>query len=143
AREGFFENDHLWRVRRHGVTEEAFFTISYSPIPDFQTEGGIGGVLIAVVETTERVRNEQNLRRISGQLETEVQQRTQERDRIWELSEDLLGVGNFDGYFTSVNPAWSRLLGWSEDEIKAMPVGELRHPDDAAAAIAGRRRLAQ
>ena len=99
--------------------------------------------MIAVVETTERVRNEQNLRRISGQLETEVQQRTQERDRIWALSEDLLGVSNFDGYFTSVNPAWSRLLGWSEDEIKAMHVSALRHPDDAPAAIAARKRLAQ
>jgi PAS domain S-box-containing protein len=68
---------------------------------------------------------------------------TRERDRIWAVSEDLLGVANFDGYFLSVNPAWTNLLGWSEDEIKSLHVSELRHPDDAPAAIAGRARLAQ
>ena len=41
-------------------------------------------------------------------------ERTHERDRIWQVSEDLLGVGNFEGYFFSVNPAWTRTLGWSE-----------------------------
>jgi PAS domain S-box-containing protein len=42
-----------------------------------------------------------------------------------------------------MNPAWPRLLGWSEDEIKSMHVSELRHPDDAPNAIAGRAMLAQ
>ena len=42
-----------------------------------------------------------------------------------------------------MNPAWTRLLGWSEDEIKSMHVSELRHPDDAPNAIAGRAQLAQ
>src|SRR6185437_1881308 len=46
-------------------------------------------------------------------------------------------------YFTSVNPAWTALLGWSEDEIKALHVSKLLHPDDEAAATAGRARLAQ
>jgi PAS domain S-box-containing protein len=72
-----------------------------------------------------------------------LMERTRERDRIWRVSEDLLGVGNFEGYFTHVNPAWTRTLGWSEDEIKALHVNDLRHPDDAPAAIEGRRRLAE
>jgi PAS domain S-box-containing protein len=55
----------------------------------------------------------------------------------------LLAVSNFEGYFLSMNPAWSRLLGWSEDEIKSMHVSELRHPDDAPHSIAGRAQLAQ
>jgi PAS domain S-box-containing protein len=69
-------------------------------------------------------------------------ERTRERDRIWQVSEDLLGVGNFDGYFTSVNPAWTTTLGWSADEIKTMHVDVLRHPDDAPIGNEGRRRLA-
>ena len=72
-----------------------------------------------------------------------LSERTRERDRIWQVSEDLLGVSNFDGYFTSVNPAWTKTLGWSEDEIKALHVNELRHPDDAPTGIEGRRRLAE
>ncbi len=42
-----------------------------------------------------------------------------------------------------MNPAWTRLLGWSEDEIKSMHVSALRHPDDAPASTAGRAQLAQ
>jgi PAS domain S-box-containing protein len=86
---------------------------------------------------------EGELRLLSEKLEDEVEKRTLERDRIWNVSEDLLGVANFDGYFLSLNPAWSRLLGWSEDEIKAMHVSALRHPDDSAHSEAGRQQLAQ
>ncbi len=83
------------------------------------------------------------MRVLNERLETEIAERIRERDRIWHVSEDLLGVSNFGGYFTSVNPAWTTLLGWSEDEIKRMHVSELRHPDDAAHSMAGRRRLAE
>ncbi|TMJ62670.1 MAG: PAS domain S-box protein [Alphaproteobacteria bacterium] len=100
-------------------------------------------MLTTCIETTERVRKEEALRLLNDRLEAEIAQRVLERDRIWQVSEDLLGVSNFEGYFTSVNPAWTALLGWSEDEIKRMHVSELRHPDDAAHSMAGRRRLAE
>jgi len=90
-----------------------------------------------------RLSIEAELRMLSEKLEAEVERRTLERDRIWNVSEDLLAVSNFEGYFVSMNPAWTRLLGWSEDEIKSMHVNELRHPDDAPNAIAGRAQLAQ
>jgi PAS domain S-box-containing protein len=97
----------------------------------------------------ERMRAEQarlgiqaELRMLSEKLEEEVERRTLERDRIWNVSEDLLAVSNFEGYFLSINPAWTRLLGWSEDEIKSMHVSELRHPEDAPASIAARAQLA-
>ncbi len=90
-----------------------------------------------------RLTIEAELRRLSEKLEAEVERRTLERDRIWNVSEDLLAVSNFEGYFLSMNPAWSQLLGWSDDEIKAMHVSELRHPDDAPDAIAGRAQLAE
>jgi PAS domain S-box-containing protein len=86
---------------------------------------------------------EQELRELKEKLETEVETRTLERDRIWNVSEDLLGVTNFEGYFVNINPAWTKLLGWTEDEIKSMHVSELRHPDDAPAAMAGRAQLAE
>jgi PAS domain S-box-containing protein len=142
-RGGFFAEDHLWRIQRHGIPEDARFTVSYSPIADSAAPNGIGGILATAFETTVRVRNEKALQVLTERLETEVQQRTRERDRIWMVSEDLLGVSNFEGYFLTVNPAWTNLLGWTEDEIKALHVSELRHPDDASAGIAARARLAQ
>jgi PAS domain S-box-containing protein len=142
-RGGFFAEDHPWRIQRHGVPEDARFTVSYSPIPDSSAPNGIGGILATAFETTERVCNEKTLQALTERLETEVQQRNRERDRTWTVSEDLLGVSNFEGYFLSVNPAWTNLLGWTEDEIKSLHVSELRHPDDASAGIAARARLAQ
>src|SRR6516164_493566 len=97
----------------------------------------------------ERMRAEQarlsiqaELRMLSERLEEEVERRTLERDRIWNVSEDLLAVSNFEGYFLSINPAWTRLLGWTEDEVRSVHVSELRHPEDAPASIAGRAQLA-
>jgi PAS domain S-box-containing protein len=150
-RPAFFAEDLPWRVQRRGSEwEDARFTISYSPVPDETASGGIGGVLTTVVETTERVRAEAALRaseealiELNDTLEAQVAQKTRERDRIWRVSEDLLGASNFDGYFLSVNPAWTTVLGWSEDEIRAMHITELRHPDDAPHSEAGRARLAE
>jgi PAS domain S-box-containing protein len=143
-RGAFFAEDHPWTVRRQGsVIEDARFTISYSPIPNEASPNGIGGILTTCVETTERVRKEEALHLLNDRLEAEIAQRVRERDRIWQVSEDLLGVSNFEGFFTSVNPAWTTLLGWSVEEIKRMHVSELRHPDDAAHSTAGRRRLAE
>ncbi len=105
--------------------------------------GSVEGAVCSFQEFTERKRAEEELRNLSEQLGAEVERRTLERDRIWNVSEDLLAVGNFDGYFISINPAWTRLLGWSGDEIRSMHVNELRHPDDAPHAEAGRARLAR
>ncbi|HSZ65996.1 MAG TPA: PAS domain S-box protein [Xanthobacteraceae bacterium] len=90
-----------------------------------------------------RTRIEAELRKLSERLEAEVHKRTLERDRIWNVSEDLLAVSNFEGFFLSINPAWMRLLGWNEAEIKSMNVSELRHPEDAAHSIAAREQLAR
>ncbi len=93
----------------------------------------------------EQARNEieAELRTLSEKLEAEVGRRTLERDQIWNVSEDLLAVFDFDGYFLSINPAWSRLLGWTEGEIKSMHVSELRHPDDTPRLREGRAQLAK
>ena len=56
-------------------------------------------------------------------------------DRFFELSQDMLCVATFDGYFMRVNPAWQTVLGFSEEEMRASPFMEFVHPDDQAATI--------
>src|SRR5580704_16080110 len=91
ARAAYFAEDQKWTVQRHGDRrEQAHFTISYSPIPDKTAPRGIGGVSTTVVETTEWVRNEEALRALNQTLGARVAERTRERDRIWQVSEDLL-----------------------------------------------------
>jgi len=60
-----WSEDLLLLMNRHGLVEEAYFTFSYSPAPN--DEGGVGGVLVTVQETTSRVFGERQLR-LLGQL---------------------------------------------------------------------------
>ncbi len=50
-----WDEDILLELNRHGFWEESHFTIAYSPVPDENAEGGIGGVLATVHEITEKV----------------------------------------------------------------------------------------
>jgi PAS domain S-box-containing protein len=56
-----------------------------------------------------------------------------ERDRFFDLAVDLFCVAEFEGNFQRLNAAWTRTLGWSEEELKASPLLEFVHPEDRAA----------
>jgi PAS domain S-box-containing protein len=142
-RGAFFSEDLLLRLQRRGgdTIEDAHFTLSYSPIPDDTAPSGVGGVLIAGFETTARVRVERELTQLNETLEQQVEQRTRERDRLWNVSDDLIGVADFAGHWVSINPAATAILGWSHSELMAMPIASLWHPDDAATTLAHRQRL--
>jgi PAS domain S-box-containing protein/putative nucleotidyltransferase with HDIG domain len=53
-----------------------------------------------------------------------------------ELSLDLFCTADFDGYFTRLNPAWERTLGYTRDELLAHPFLDFVHPEDRDATIA-------
>jgi len=62
---------------------------------------------------------------ITSQMEAE-----QERDRLFNLSTEMLAVGDYDKYLQQTNPAWVRVLGWSRDELMRRKILHFIHPDD-------------
>ncbi|WP_380877095.1 PAS domain S-box protein [Sphingomonas sp. DBB INV C78] len=63
-------------------------------------------------------------------LEKNVAVRTRERDRIWNVSRDLLLVADRNGHWLAVNPAWTLALGWNEEELLSTPSADFIHADD-------------
>lgn len=50
--------------------------------------------------------------------------------RFFDLSRDMLCTANMGGYFVELNDAWTKALGYSLDELRAVPFVERVHPDD-------------
>jgi PAS domain S-box-containing protein len=64
------------------------------------------------------------------QLEDERNRATLERDRLFDLSTDLMCIAGYDLRFNQVNPAWEKTLGWTKAEIMPRSFSELIHADD-------------
>jgi len=64
-----------------------------------------------------------------------VRATSDETERLFALSLDLLSVASADGYFKRVNPAFTRTLGWTADEMLTRPYIEFVHPDDRDATL--------
>ncbi|MBA6114899.1 hybrid sensor histidine kinase/response regulator [Pseudomonas putida] len=59
----------------------------------------------------------QALKQLNEMLGERVERRTRERDRAWELSQDLLAVLNKDLTPVALNPAWEASLGFSRERL--------------------------
>ena len=81
------------------------------------------------------------LARLNDRLEREVAARTRELNRIWASTNDLMGTAGLDGYLKAVNPAWTRMLGWTETELLTRPFADLIDPADHAETADVVRRL--
>ncbi|GAB4110506.1 MAG: hypothetical protein Kow001_11370 [Acidobacteriota bacterium] len=54
------------------------------------------------------------------------------RSRLFECSLNPLCVLGYDGRFEEVNPAWSSILGWTQEETRARRFLDFVHPEDVA-----------
>jgi PAS domain S-box-containing protein len=133
---------HAMELRLHGSDEVQLIDFVYQPVRD--ANGKVTGIFVGGYEVTEAHRaaaalraSEARLLELNADLERQVIQRTQARGLTWQVSPDLLGALNSEGYFETSNPAWKTVLGWSEEEVASTSIFELLHPDDLERTRAG------
>ncbi|MBM3929190.1 MAG: PAS domain S-box protein, partial [Sphingomonadales bacterium] len=80
----------------------------------------------------ERAQAEEELRTLNETLEQQVAVRSAERDRLWNLSQDMLARADYAGMMSAVSPAWTQVLGWSESELLSRGYASFMHADDTA-----------
>jgi PAS domain S-box-containing protein len=97
---------------------------------------------LALRQSEERFRRlADQLAELNATLAQRVEEKTRERDRIWNVSHDLLVVADRSGVWQTVNPALTRTLGWSEAELLNRTAEWLEHPDDGGVTRAQIRKL--
>lgn len=110
-------------------------------VPLFDAAGDITGWLGAASDITERKRAQAALERLNATLEEQVAERTADRNALWQLSSDIMLRCTFKGVITAVNPAWTEVLGWREEELLGTTLLHLIHPDDVAHTMEGAQEL--
>lgn len=136
---------HQYRVRR---ADGRYYWLEANGRVELAADGtglSFPGVLINVEDRRaiegERDRAIARVMALNEQLEQKVIAKTFERGRTWQITPDLLGVLNNEGYFEASNPAWQATLGWTEDELAATHFLQWVHPRDLAGTEAHWQRL--
>ncbi len=78
-----------------------------------------------------------------GKIESEDGVEVFRMEPFFELSLDLLCISGFDGYFKKVNPAFCKLLGYTQEEIQSKPINEFIYDEDRGVTNMGRAGLRQ
>ncbi|WP_200845192.1 PAS domain S-box protein [Roseomonas sp. 18066] len=91
----------------------------------------------------EQARSKAALRQVNETLEQQVARRTADRNRLWRMSTDLMLIAEFDGSILAINPAWTRILGWREEELLGTSLLSLIHPEDLGHTAEGAKAISE
>ena len=67
---------------------------------------------------------------VGERVKVAIERARAERDRLWTLSQDMLARADYSGMMSAVSPAWTQILGWSENELLTRGYASFMHPDD-------------
>lgn len=81
-----------------------------------------------IVKSQFQVLSEQVQNKLAGEIKRK--KTTEELQKIFDFSPDILAIAGKDGYFKKVNPAMEKILGYGLVEVLAKDYTELIHPND-------------
>jgi PAS domain S-box-containing protein len=87
-------------------------------------DGAVGWLDGFILDITDRKRTEEALRG-----------KTEELDRYFTSSLDLLCIADMQGRFVRLNPEWEHVLGFDLSELQGQPFIDYVHPDDREATL--------
>jgi PAS domain S-box-containing protein len=129
--------DRIFAEMHHALDEHKSFTLEYrikhrSVEWRWIKEFGIG-----LYEDNELRMIESVITDMTGQrlAEEALQKIAHENYSIFNNAINLNAIAGFDGYFKRLNPMWHEVLGWSIEELTAVPFVEFIHPDDREASL--------
>jgi PAS domain S-box-containing protein len=123
--EGLLDTGHWYFEERERRKDGADVEVGSSVSLLRDQEGSPSGVVVVSQDIGERRRTEREV------------------NRIYDLSIDMVGMADFDGNFTRLNPAWERTLGYSSQELMSRPYIDFVHPEDREATLAEASKLTQ
>jgi PAS domain S-box-containing protein len=63
-------------------------------------------------------------------VERRLKEELRNFEKLFNFSNDLVFIGGIDGYFKKINPAFTKILGWSQEHLLKTSSFEFYHPDD-------------
>ena len=108
--------DFMLPLNRNGFEEECYFDFAYSPIR--QDNGEVGGILVTVVETTNKKKAE------LAQVESEIKFRT-----LADNIANLAWMANADGWINWYNKRWYDYTGTKAEDMEGWGWQSVHHPN--------------
>jgi PAS domain S-box-containing protein len=128
ASEAIAAGDYARRVTSSRRDELGRLSLAFNAMAQ-QVQSAHGGLEEGVRQRTAKL---QEASVLLEQRVHDAKAAREELDRFFSLSLDLLCIADSSGRFTRLNPAWQEVLGWTPEELTAVPYADFVHPDDRA-----------
>lgn len=122
-----------FRIRR-ADGEYRRFVVHAEPVRD--DKGVITRWVGANIDIEDIRRQGEELERVNDILSDLLTGTTAERNQLWTLSTDMLARADYAGGMSAVNPAWTDILGWTEQELLTNPYADIINPENIEATVA-------